>query len=105
MFIRIQEPALKTWKRVSHILNSLWSKLYQPLPAIEMPRTRRRHHSKSRSRSSGGYREKRRRIDSDESSRRSISRYVPQFHLFVVRSNCSKWRKIRLSTDYQMGKT
>ncbi|XP_037909667.1 uncharacterized protein LOC119650721 isoform X2 [Hermetia illucens] len=76
MFIRIQEPALKTWKRVSHILNSLWSKLYQPLPAIEMPRTRRRHHSKSRSRSSGGYREKRRRIDSDESSRRSISRYV-----------------------------
>lgn len=36
MFIRIQEPALKTWKRVSHILNSLWSKLYQPLPAIEV---------------------------------------------------------------------
>lgn len=36
-----------------------------------MPRSRRRHHSKTRS--SGEHREKRRRLDSDEISQTSVS--------------------------------
>ncbi|GAB0095132.1 hypothetical protein DMENIID0001_104830 [Sergentomyia squamirostris] len=63
MLIRFQE---RTWKRVTNLLNILWTKLY-PFQAIEMPRSdRRRQHSRSRSRSSGGYREKRRRIDTED---------------------------------------
>uniref|UniRef100_A0A1B0G1E4 Uncharacterized protein n=1 Tax=Glossina morsitans morsitans TaxID=37546 RepID=A0A1B0G1E4_GLOMM len=84
MHVRIQEPALKTWKLVSSILNTLWSKLYLPtavsLLALtykpistlsvnkekKMPRTRRRHHS--RDRSSAAIRDKRRRVGSGEAT-------------------------------------
>lgn len=30
MYIRIQEPAVKTWKRIFNLVNSLWNKLYLP---------------------------------------------------------------------------
>uniref|UniRef100_A0A1B0CQQ1 Uncharacterized protein n=1 Tax=Lutzomyia longipalpis TaxID=7200 RepID=A0A1B0CQQ1_LUTLO len=54
------------WKRITNLLNIFWTKFY-PSNAIEMPRTdRRRQHSRSRSRSSGGYREKRRRIEIED---------------------------------------
>uniref|UniRef100_A0A0K8TRV9 dual-specificity kinase n=1 Tax=Tabanus bromius TaxID=304241 RepID=A0A0K8TRV9_TABBR len=58
-----------------------------------MPRTRRRHHSRSRSRSSGGYREKRRRIESSESPRKSISSYDRASRRKTERSKRSHHRR------------
>ncbi|XP_014088134.3 serine/threonine-protein kinase Doa isoform X5 [Bactrocera oleae] len=79
MFMLIQEPAIKTWKRITNLVNTLWNRLYLPASPFlaltypssqiivsEMPRTRRRHHSNDRS--SGGHRDKRRRVDSEEAS-------------------------------------
>ncbi|KAL9695652.1 hypothetical protein quinque_014937 [Culex quinquefasciatus] len=78
MLIRFSGSASKTWERVTSIFSDyLWKFVQRPAAAIEMPRSKRRHHSRSRSRSSGGYREKRpkRHLDSpagDESdSKRS----------------------------------
>ncbi|XP_055587127.1 uncharacterized protein LOC129739664 [Uranotaenia lowii] len=59
MLIRFSGSASKTWERVTSIFSDyLWKFVHRPA-AIEMPRSKRRHHSRSRSRSSGGYREKR----------------------------------------------
>ncbi|CAO1441086.1 unnamed protein product [Diamesa hyperborea] len=38
---------LKTFKRVAHILSVFWYKFNPQLPAIEMPRSKRRHRSRS----------------------------------------------------------
>ncbi|XP_036323098.1 serine/threonine-protein kinase Doa-like isoform X2 [Rhagoletis pomonella] len=79
MYLRIQEPAIRTWKRITNLVNTLWNRLYlpaspflaltypaSPINLPEMPRTRRRHHSHDRS--SGAHRDKRRRVDSEETS-------------------------------------
>lgn len=57
--IRFSGSASKTWERVTSIFSDyLWKFVHRPA-AIQMPRSKRRHHSRSRSRSSGAYREKR----------------------------------------------
>ncbi|XP_020713672.1 uncharacterized protein LOC101460299 isoform X2 [Ceratitis capitata] len=79
MYMRIPKTAITTWKRFTNLVNTLWKRLYLPASPFlaltypispklvsEMPRTRRRHHSHDRS--SGGHRDKRRRVDSEEAS-------------------------------------
>uniref|UniRef100_A0A336LJ99 CSON012302 protein n=1 Tax=Culicoides sonorensis TaxID=179676 RepID=A0A336LJ99_CULSO len=59
-------------KRFVNIFSNLWCRVY-PFQSLEsnMPRTKRRHQTRSRSRDS--YREKRRRLDSEEGSQQTYS--------------------------------
>ncbi|XP_003736568.2 serine/threonine-protein kinase Doa isoform X10 [Drosophila pseudoobscura] len=88
MYSSIVQPVNLSWQSLSQVLEGLWKRLYSfrsPYPALpapppkpagttqfdqqkekEMPRTRRRHHS--RDRSSAGTRDKRRRLDTADHS-------------------------------------
>lgn len=55
----------KTVKRVTNLISDIWCKLNTQQLAIEMPRSKRRH--RSRSESSQVHRDKRRRVESNES--------------------------------------
>ncbi|KAJ6638222.1 hypothetical protein Bhyg_10955 [Pseudolycoriella hygida] len=73
MFNNIQGASTSIIQSVQYIITCLWSKL-KPIPAIDMPRARRRHRdSRSRSKSSTNYREKRRRIEVDDSRKSTRS--------------------------------
>lgn len=57
----------KTVKRVTNLISDIWCKLNTQQLAIEMPRSKRRH--RSRSESSQVHRDKRRRVESSESGK------------------------------------
>lgn len=68
MFERFSISLLKkTVKRVSNLISDIWCKLNSQQLAIEMPRSKRRH--RSRSESSQVHRDKRRRVESGESGK------------------------------------
>ncbi|CAO1421736.1 unnamed protein product [Diamesa serratosioi] len=63
---------LKTFKRFVHNLTEFWYKFNQQLPPIEMPRSKRRHRSRSPSEETAvvvpeqKQQQKRRKIETDE---------------------------------------
>lgn len=57
-------------KRVSNLISDIWCKLNPRQLAIEMPRSKRRHRSRSESSAHVHHRDKRRRVESNESTAR-----------------------------------
>lgn len=71
MFDRFSIVINTTLKSVSNLIfgiSDIWSKLRVEQPAIEMPRSKRRHRSRSESSAHVHHRDKRRRVDSNESA-------------------------------------
>jgi hypothetical protein len=60
---------VRTVKRVTNLISDIWCKLNPQQLAIEMPRSKRRHRSRSES-SAHVHRDKRRRVESSESTAR-----------------------------------
>lgn len=76
MFISVHGSVFRTWKRLATIVTNFCYSTLSANPAIEMPRSRRRHReSRSQSRSSGYRLEKRRRVETEDSPRKSIGSY------------------------------
>lgn len=89
MFERFSVALLnKTVKRVTNLISDIWCKLNNQQLAIKMPRSKRRH--RSRSESSPVHRDKRRRVESGESGK-----YKPT-HSFEE-SSSSRRRKSKRS--------
>jgi hypothetical protein len=61
---------VRTVKRVTNLISDIWCKLNPHQLAIEMPRSKRRHRSRSESSAHVHHREKRRRVDSSDSTAR-----------------------------------
>lgn len=61
---------VRTVKRVTNLISDIWCKLNPQQLAIEMPRSKRRHRSRSESSAHVHHRDKRRRVDSNESTAR-----------------------------------
>ncbi|CRK92728.1 CLUMA_CG006285, isoform A [Clunio marinus] len=58
---------IRTFKRVSNLISDIWYKLNPQQLTIEMPRSKRRHRSRSESSAHVHHRDKRRRIGSNDS--------------------------------------
>lgn len=61
---------VRTVKRVTNLISDIWCKLNPQQLAIEMPRSKRRHRSRSESSAHVHHRDKRRRVDSSDSTAR-----------------------------------
>ncbi|XP_031639738.1 dual specificity protein kinase CLK2-like [Contarinia nasturtii] len=76
MFISIHGSVFRTWKRFATIVTNFCYSTLNTNPAIEMPRSRRRHReSRSQSRSSMYRLEKRRRVETEDSLRKSAGSF------------------------------